>query len=377
MDKYNAEYRRNRRRIQQFIRRGEKRGYTFNYSLPETPKNITKKDLDKLKGITPDKLYSKAKYQTNSGNIVSGEKGRYIEQVNAAKKSVTTRLINEFTRETKTYFDPNSKGGITRKDYQEKAHKLSKRIGGYDVAKIIANTRGEKLGDGALKHIGKEIENDTFNPSPKADIQADTNSGSDKGYSSYNADDYSDKYDFTEPEEDDTDEEENTTSTDDFSKDIADIPLDQIDPQTEADKVIDNVLDWLKDLVGSSINEDPVEFVKNILETYETDPLWSESLAAAKQNDRDNLYRILRGAIKADPDGVARRLQENSTEVANLLANILYGSGDKEGNFKDGRTQVNADIARFAKILYGRELTVMESAYVAEIQEMYEDTDEV
>ena len=59
-------------------------------------------------------------------------------------------------------------------------------------------------------------------------------------------------------------------------------------------------------------------------------------------------------------------------EANTLVQEILYGSGDREGNFKDGRTQVNFDLARFSAIIMGRPLTVDESKDLAEIAENLE-----
>lgn len=94
---------------------------------------------------------------------------------------------------------------------------------------------------------------------------------------------------------------------------------------------------------------------------------WSKNLTEFKEKDKTTLEKILDGAIAKDGERlVAQRLEENSNEVQTIVQEILYGSGSKEGNFKDGRTQVNFDLTRFSAIVMGRALTVEESIDLTE-----------
>lgn len=80
-----AEYNRNVKRIKQFIRRAEKRGYKFpEIKLPKG---------GKIRELTPEKLYKKAVYggELTFGEVVSGEKGRKLERSSSAKKGAQTR----------------------------------------------------------------------------------------------------------------------------------------------------------------------------------------------------------------------------------------------------------------------------------------------
>ncbi len=90
------EYRKNRRRIQAFIRNAEKRGYKFQENvLPPIPKRITKQSVNRLKKITPKTLYSKALYggRLTYGEIVPAEKGIKLERADRARKAAETRRI--------------------------------------------------------------------------------------------------------------------------------------------------------------------------------------------------------------------------------------------------------------------------------------------
>lgn len=82
------------KRIKQFIRRAEKRGYQFNeYVIPQRPKRITQASVRKLAKLTPAKLYQKAEYggSASYGEVVTGVKGARLERYLRAKKAAETR----------------------------------------------------------------------------------------------------------------------------------------------------------------------------------------------------------------------------------------------------------------------------------------------
>lgn len=80
-----AEYNRNVKRIKQFIRRAEKRGYIFpEIKLPRGAK---------IRELTPEKLYKKAVYggEATFGEVVPAEEGLKAELSARSKKSAQTR----------------------------------------------------------------------------------------------------------------------------------------------------------------------------------------------------------------------------------------------------------------------------------------------
>lgn len=98
------EYKKQRRRIQRFIKSAEKRGYMFDQRvLPAVPKKITKASVQRLAKITPTILYKKAVYTTLNNEVVSGEEGRQLERKAASKKQQRTRKAT-----------PVDKSGITK-----------------------------------------------------------------------------------------------------------------------------------------------------------------------------------------------------------------------------------------------------------------------
>ena len=65
-----APYNKELRRIERFMRAAEKRGFTFLTDIPEKKPTPTKRDVERLKKLTPEKLYSRAYYTDDSGKQV-------------------------------------------------------------------------------------------------------------------------------------------------------------------------------------------------------------------------------------------------------------------------------------------------------------------
>ena len=97
-------------RIKNFIRRATKRGYEFSDNvIPNMPKRVTKKSIEKIKNIKPKDLYSKASYLDKStGEMVSGTTGRKIERNLSTQKAKETRKNNNNKRHSN-----NNKNYIT------------------------------------------------------------------------------------------------------------------------------------------------------------------------------------------------------------------------------------------------------------------------
>lgn len=82
------------KRIKQFIRRAEKRGYQFSENvLPQQPKMVTQASIRKLAQLTPEKLYKKAVYggEASGGEILKGTEGIKLERKVRAQKAAQTR----------------------------------------------------------------------------------------------------------------------------------------------------------------------------------------------------------------------------------------------------------------------------------------------
>lgn len=82
-------------RLKQFIRRAEKRGFTFDDIIPGTPKRITKKQLNLIKSLTPNVLYSRSQYtDPQTGQSMAGTEGRRLERSRAALKRFKSSTYN-------------------------------------------------------------------------------------------------------------------------------------------------------------------------------------------------------------------------------------------------------------------------------------------
>lgn len=94
-------------RLKEFIKRAEKRGFTFEDVIPDTPKRVTKTQLNLIKSLTPNVLYSRAWYtDPQTGQSMTGTEGRRLERSRASQKAVKTKQAK--------YAPPNEDDTILR-----------------------------------------------------------------------------------------------------------------------------------------------------------------------------------------------------------------------------------------------------------------------
>jgi hypothetical protein len=81
------------KRIRQFVRRAEQRGYVFSETIiPQKPKKITHASVRRLQSITPARMYKKAEYMDYStGELISGTKARKAEKQAQQLKALISR----------------------------------------------------------------------------------------------------------------------------------------------------------------------------------------------------------------------------------------------------------------------------------------------
>lgn len=91
------EYNKERKRIKQFIRNAEKRGYVFEPNLiPPKPKTITSGSVRRLSKIRPAQLYNKAyAISAVTGQPITVEQRKREIRVAAARKAWETRRIEK------------------------------------------------------------------------------------------------------------------------------------------------------------------------------------------------------------------------------------------------------------------------------------------
>lgn len=96
--KYKEAYNKERRRIASFMRDAKARGYEFEIGVPKTAKQkgkVTKADVERLRKMTPDYLYSRSTYtrafDPRTGVPLTGKQGREYERSKSAQKAAQTR----------------------------------------------------------------------------------------------------------------------------------------------------------------------------------------------------------------------------------------------------------------------------------------------
>lgn len=104
------DYKKQVKRLKQAVRRAEKRGYIVpDNIIPEQPKRITRKSVERLKKITTKDIYAKSeKLDIETGELISGEKARKLERSEAAKKGARTRREKRYNAEKgeSEYYEP-------------------------------------------------------------------------------------------------------------------------------------------------------------------------------------------------------------------------------------------------------------------------------
>ena len=128
------QYRKERKRIQNQMRRMEKRGYIFEKNpLPSIPKKITAGSVRRLEQLTTKKLYEKAIFVDRQyGDVLSGQQGRARERRESAKKaSKTLKQKNETKKYMAKLIRDNRKESDERykrrKEERKKRDEESKR----------------------------------------------------------------------------------------------------------------------------------------------------------------------------------------------------------------------------------------------------------
>lgn len=86
------EYRKQRKRVLNYISRARKKGYTFDIEIPSIPKKPTRKDINFFAKITPENLRKKGYYASEeTGEVISAEQAFKQKRSEAARKAAQTR----------------------------------------------------------------------------------------------------------------------------------------------------------------------------------------------------------------------------------------------------------------------------------------------
>lgn len=157
------QYQKELNRIKRLVTRAAKRGYIFPRSIiPEKPKRVNIKSVEKLQKLTPDVLYSKAKYYDPLiGKFIKGTERRKQERSTSAKKAAVTRARKRYYGDTIEHYSPvpvDANTNIISALYEKlnqwsaSSHWSSKFT---DVKTRDKNTL-KKILDGAIADLGME-----------------------------------------------------------------------------------------------------------------------------------------------------------------------------------------------------------------------------
>lgn len=316
------EYDKQRKRIKQFVKRAEKRGYTFTGDvIPPKITDATIADVEGLQALTADVLYTKATYtDPTTGRTISGTKRRAIERSEAGKKAYKTRIERE---EAEKY-----------QAYRREKERVMEII---ETLKREAADRGYLLPKNFLKELGEKVDNDKIDTEGLKKITEESILGS--GLSR-----------FKDPRTGTIHSGEEGLKLEKHRREIEDkYQLDYDTGATEETRVL--------------------EVVQDMIDTWEPSITWTEYFTKIKTGDHRALRNVLQGAIDAEGRAViAQRLQDNATRAIELAESILWESGDEE----EGRNTIHIAINEFVAILYGRNLTADESMELTDTIEMNE-----
>lgn len=360
-----AEINKQLRRIKSLIKRAEKRGYTFpSYKPPKVPERITKKTLEKLKKVTPEAIYKKAKYTIpDTGKTITGTQARKIERSTVAKKAAQARKLRLSPLKS------SGAGGKEERKFEtpDVGGKEERKFEKPDIFDAVAGDYAEKLQE--QKRINEQIDRWKTELPQRGYLLP-------KGY----LDELKDKV--------------NTNLQGMSLEGLKDITEEALlsskivkfkDPMTGT--IFTGAEGQEKEKLRAEINkrhqvnihddtgyveegERVLELVQEYIEKWTPSELWSDWFKETKDHDKNILKDMLEGAIRDEgADAVAERMQENSVLVWELVESILYESGGKEDS---GRRQIHADLVTFSTIITGKAPTPDKAIELANLMESYE-----
>ena len=401
-----AEINKQLRRIKSLIKRAEKRGYTFpSYKPPKVPTRITKKTLEKLKKVTPEDIYKKAKYTLpDTGKTIDGTQARKIERSSVAKKAAQTRKLRsaalkafDTVGKERKFETPEEK----EKRIAEKEAAKARRL----IEKELAKAR--RLAEKEEYYKRKEIKQEEL----KRRGLTEKITGIDRKFGDYaeklqehkRINEQIERWKTELPQRgyllpkgylDELKDKVNTNLQDMSLEDLKDITEEALlsskivkfkDPMTGT--IFTGTEGQEKEKLRAEINkrhqvnthddtgyveegERVLELVQEYIEKWTPSELWSDWFKETKEHDKNVLISMLEGAIREEgADTVAKRMQEHSVIVWELVEAILYDSGGKES---DGRMQIHSDLITFSTIITGKAPTQDEAMELAELMESYE-----
>jgi hypothetical protein len=332
------EYRKARKRIKQLIARAENRGFAFPVSiLPKEVKRVTAKSVERLQKITPESIYKKAVYiDPETGKTVKGTEGRKIERSRAARKHGSKQPTRTASKKTQGGGSVSNANIRPRSEIDKELERVNKLI---TNLKDTAKQRGYLFPKGFFEELeenARKMDIDSLKGITEASVLG------------------SEKSRFKDPRT-------GTIFT----------GLEGLKIEAHRKKLDEQH----KLSLGTDVSETTkvLDLVKEYINNWSPSNLWTGWFSEVKGNDKKILQRILEGAISAEgKEAVAQRIQDNATEIWELLEAVLYNSGGE-----NGRNTITFDLVRFSAIIMGRPLTQGESEFLTDLSEQSEEQSEV
>lgn len=134
----------------------------------------------------------------------------------------------------------------------------------------------------------------------------------------------------------------------------------KLNPPKQADIIRANMEDLLKRFTCYAE-------IMEMINSWTPKPEWSSQFAELKRQDKDKAKNIIEGQIRLQgEDTIAKRIQDNCSEITDLVWYILYGASGKE---KDNGDFMQAELTRLATILKGQSLTPEEARNLHDMAE--------
>lgn len=394
-----VEFKKQQKRIKNFIRRAEKRGYHFEEGLiPEMSKRVTKKALEDIKRINQYKLYGKSVHYYKEGDEPTpGKERRKYERSWAGERANVTRNVNKLmkkygydkeTARTKFYEQREERDRQERESWARSRGYNSWDDLVYHNEKRERQREWDDLGHSeALENQDKKrarlyakdvpslLENKDLSPTRieekvveiervKPVLKIET---PEEKIARLEAELAEAKKELEEKKDLVTEASESN----EFYKDL----YKQIDEKAKGaqQKYYDFESRMKKDSRKKSQSREHereeklvLETIEDIIATWEPAPEWTDYWAGVKEKDKNRLDAMLKSAIATEGrTAVAQRLQEKAEYVISLVDAICYGSGSK-GN---GRDDLNRAFTEFSSIIMGRSLTFEENATFTQYSE--------
>lgn len=357
------------RRLRQFIRRAEKRGFSYADSIiPEKPAKVTKKSIQHLQSLTPDKLYGRATYiDPQTGVTLTGKQGRALERSRASTKAARTVAIRQGKSVSVAPVLPTMFTESERawKKEATRVNALIRRLEsrGYIFPVNLVSEKPYNVKREDIEYLKGITSKTIYHYGEYRDPQTgqivtgvegrrlERSRAGKKGYQTRIRNEQERELKKQEEERKKREEQESKKKPKNSKKPAVEPPEEPNLP---------------------SATYEIIENVREEIRKWAPSPHWTEFFSETKARDKNILENMFEGAIRQEGEEViAARLEAHATEVIALVQDILYGSGGKDGN------RIQNDFARFSQILLGRSLTVYESIELAEAQEYLEDNEEV